>query len=108
MKSLQSDVGAQDLVGVKGLPLRINLEGVTHKKIFQRGIHMRKNLLSGNYRGWRAYANQNAPLLEITDDTDLSRVKKEMGYVPKMMANDDIKVDWDDKYLVIFHFLRLA
>ena len=109
-ESLQSDAGAEDLVGIKGLPLRICLEGEMppHKKIFQRGIQMRKNLLSGNFRGWRAYANQNVALLEIADDQDTFRVKKDLNDLQKMSANDDIKVDCDDKYLVIFHFLRLV
>lgn len=108
-ESLQMDDGARDL-GFRGLPLRVDLVGEMpqHKKVFRRGIQMRKNLLAGNFRGWRTFANQNQPLLEIAPDLDQLEVKMKMGDFPKMYANDDIKVDWDEKHLVIFHFLRFV
>ena len=77
-------------------------------KMFKRGLHMRKNILKSNFRGWRIFANENVPIEPIDGSTDLSELKKSMGVFPKLSANDDIKVDWNEKYLVMFHFFRSA
>jgi len=29
-----------------------------------------------------------------------------MGDYPKLSENDDLKIDWDDRHLVVFHFFR--
>ena len=31
--------------------------------------------------------------------------QKMMNY-PKLSVNDDLKIDWDDHHLVVFHFFR--
>jgi len=108
---LSDDVdGPKDLVGFNRTPLRIffSEEMPDHMKMFKRGLHMRKNILKSNFRGWRIFANENVPIEPIDGSTDLSELKKSMGVFPKLSANDDIKVDWNEKYLVMFHFFRSA
>ena len=46
------------------------------------------------------------PVVKLTPDLDLNEVKKEMGDFAKLSVNDDLKIDWDDKQLVVFHFFR--
>ena len=41
-----------------------------HKKVFRRGLHMRRNILKMNFRGWRLFANQNVPIADIEADCD--------------------------------------
>ena len=58
------------------------------------------------FLGWRIYANTRKPVVKLTPDLDLNEVKQEMGDFPKLSVNDDLKIDWDDKKLVVFHFFR--
>lgn len=37
---------------------------------------------------------------------DVFKVLKGMGQLTKLSYNDDIKIDWDEKHLVVFHFFR--
>ena len=46
------------------------------------------------------------PVTKLTPDLDLNEVKKDMGDFAKLSVNDDLKIDWDDKQLVVFHFFR--
>ena len=39
-------------------------------------------------------------------DLDLNAVKAKMGNFPKLSLNDDLKIDWNEQYLVVFHFVR--
>ena len=59
-----------------------------------------------SFLGWRIYANTRKPVVKLTPDLDLNEVKQEMGDFPKLSVNDDLKIDWDDKKLVVFHFFR--
>ena len=45
-------------------------------------------------------------MAKLTPDLDLNEVKKDMGDFAKLSVNDDLKIDWDDKQLVVFHFFR--
>ena len=45
-------------------------------------------------------------MAKLTPDLDLNEVKKDMGDFAKLSVNDDLKIDWDDKKLVVFHFFR--
>ena len=76
------------------------------RKIYLRGLQMRRNIIASNFEGWRIYANTNKPVAKLTPDLDLNEVKKEMGDFAKLSVNDDLKIDWDDKKLVVFHFFR--
>lgn len=76
------------------------------RRVFMKGLKMRKNIWQSNYEGWRIYANSNVPVVKLGPDLDLNEVKKEMGDFPKLSENDDLKIDWDDKHLVVFHFFR--
>lgn len=67
---------------------------------------MRRNIWQSNYEGWRIYANSNVPVVKLTPDLDLNEVKQQMGDFPKLSENDDLKIDWDDRHLVVFHFFR--
>ena len=46
------------------------------------------------------------PVAKLKPDLDLNSVKTKMGNFPKLSVNDDLKIDWDDKYLVVFYFMR--
>ena len=59
-----------------------------------------------SFLGWRIYANTRNPVVKLTPDLDLNEVKQEMGDFAKLSVNDDLKIDWDDKKLVVFHFFR--
>ena len=36
----------------------------------------------------------------------MNRVKQRLADFPKLSVNDDLKIDWDEKHLVLFHFFR--
>eukprot|EP00095_Tigriopus_kingsejongensis_P000696 snap_masked-scaffold58_size443543-processed-gene-2.4 protein:Tk00696 transcript:snap_masked-scaffold58_size443543-processed-gene-2.4-mRNA-1 annotation:"probable e3 ubiquitin ligase complex scf subunit sconb-like" len=95
-------------VGWSGRPMRVspNREYPYWRRVFLKGLQMRRNIWQSNYEGWRIYANANVPVTKLTPDLDLNRVKTRMGNFPKLSENDDLKIDWDDKYLVVFHFFR--
>ena len=76
------------------------------QRVFKKGQQMRKNITKANYEGWRIFANYDRPVAKLTPDLDLNSVKMKMGDLPKLSVNDDLKIDWDDKYLVVFHFMR--
>lgn len=95
-------------LGWRGRPMRIrpNPEYPYWRRVFLKGLQMRRNIWQSNYEGWRIYANANVPVTKLTPDLDLNQVKIRMGNYPKLSENDDLKIDWDDKYLVVFHFFR--
>ena len=72
------------------------------RKIYLRGLQMRRNILEGNFEGWRLFANLNVPIVKMSPIQDLLKLKKLMGDVHKLSANDDLKIDWDEKHLVGF------
>jgi len=100
----------QQRIGFAGNPMYLNREeeeGLGKwTKIWKRGIKMRRNIASSNFQGWRLYSSTSCPMVELTSDLDLNQVKSKLGKYPRLSHNDDIKLDWDDKYLVVFHFLR--
>lgn len=101
------DNGNQDKLSYSGQPIRVPVtDMVEWKKVFRRGIYMRRNILDCNYEGWRIYANNEVPIFKFDAKNDLLDVKKQMGEISKLSSNDDIKIDWDEKHLVIFHFFR--
>ena len=95
-------------VGWTGKPMRIRPpdDYESWRKVYLRGLEMRRNIISGNFEGWRIYANSEVPVVKLTPDLDLNEVKKDMGEFAKLSVNDDLKIDWDDKMLVVFHFFR--
>lgn len=76
------------------------------RRVFMKGLKMRKNIWQSNYEGWRIYANSNVPVVKLGPELDLNKVKQEMGEFQKLSENDDLKIDWDDRHLVVFHFFR--
>lgn len=79
-----------------------------HKKIFQRVVMTRKNLLSGNFLSWRLFASRDLPLLELSDDCDLREARDRLADLPKIGANDHIITERNDNFLVIVRFCRLV
>ncbi len=63
---------------------------------------MRRNIIESNFEGWRLFANHQVPIIKMNHNQDLLKLKKLMGDVPKLSANDDLKIDWDEKYLVCY------
>ena len=76
------------------------------RRVFLKGIQMRKNIWQSNYEGWRIFANPAVPVVKLTPDLDLNVVKRRMGNFQKLSENDDLKIDWDERHLVVFHFFR--
>jgi len=76
------------------------------RKTFSRGIKMRRNVVAGNFQGWRLFSNSRCPVTELTPSLDMNKVKQRLGEFPKLSVNDDLKIDWDDKHLILFHFFR--
>ena len=74
--------------------------------MWQRGIQMRRNIVAGNFQGWRLFSNTDCPVAELLPTRDMNKVKQDLGEFPKLSTNDDLKIDWDDKHLVLFHFFR--
>ncbi len=94
--------------GWRGTPMRVKppVEYPYWRRVFLRGLQMRRNIWQNNYEGWRMYANSSVPVMKLTPELDLNDVKKKMGDYPKLSENDDLKIDWDEKHLVVFHFFR--
>lgn len=67
---------------------------------------MRRNVVAGNFQGWRLFSNSECPVAELSPALDMNKVKHNLGEFPKLSVNDDLKIDWDDKHLVLFHFFR--
>ena len=67
------------------------------RKTFSRGIKMRRNVVAGNFQGWRLFSNSRCPVTELTPSLDMNKVKQRLGEFPKLSVNDDLKIDWDDK-----------
>jgi len=107
---INQEANAADLnkVGWAGKPMRVKVpDDYDHwRKVYLRALQMRKNIITSNFEGWRIYANTRKPVAKLTPDLDLNEVKKDMGDFAKLSVNDDLKIDWDDKKLVVFHFFR--
>lgn len=78
----------------------------TWRQTWRRGIKMRRNVVTSNFQGWRLFSNSNCPVTELMPGLDMNTVKQRLGQFPKLLHNDDLKIDWDDKHLVLFHFFR--
>ena len=76
------------------------------RKTWKRGIKMRRNVVAGNFQGWRLFSNSECPVTELSPSLDMNRVKQRLADFPKLSVNDDLKIDWDEKHLVLFHFFR--
>jgi len=109
---LESDPGSQ-MRGWAGKEMHLNWRkepggssmGAWHKT-WRRGIQMRRNVVCGNFQGWRLFSNSSCPVIELTPGLDMNKVKQELGEFTKLSVNDDLKIDWDEKHLVLFHFFR--
>ncbi len=99
---------AKPRLGWRGRPMRCRPPANLPfwRRVFIRGLRMRQNIWQSNYEGWRVYANSNVPVTRLTPDLDLNDVRRRMGDYPKLSENDDLKIDWDEKHLVVFHFFR--
>jgi len=95
-------------IGWAGKPMQVKVPDDYEKwrKVYLRCLQMRRNIVASNFEGWRIYANTRNPVVKLTPDLDLNEVKQEMGDFAKLSVNDDLKIDWDDKKLVVFHFFR--
>jgi hypothetical protein len=95
-------------VGWRGWPMHAAPppDDPSWRRVFLKGLQMRKNIWQSNYEGWRLYANSRQPVVKLTPDLDMNRVKTNMGEYPGLTENDDLKIDWDEKHLVVFHFFR--
>ena len=104
----EANPNREEKIGWTGKPMRIKppAEYPPMRKVFARGLQMRRNIWQSNYEGYRIYANTNTPVVKLNPDLDMNHVKAEMGTFPKLSDNDDLKYDWDDKHLVVFHFFR--
>lgn len=103
--NLQSDDDSKEICGFNGIPLRLSLEDETwskHKKIYKRGLKMKKNIINSNYRGYRIYANESLPISQILADSDIFEIKKSLGDYPILDDKDNIVVEWNEQYLVVF------
>ena len=67
------------------------------RRTWQRGIKMRRNVVAGNFQGWRLFSNSECPVAELNPTLDMNKVKQDLGEFPKLSVNDDLKIDWDDK-----------
>jgi len=76
------------------------------RKTWKRGIKMRRNVVAGNFQGWRLFSNSTCPVTELNPALDMNSVKQRLADFPKLSVNDDLKIDWDEKHLVLFHFFR--
>ena len=56
--------------------------------------------------GYRLFSNSECSVVELSPTLDMNKVKQDLGEFPKLSVNDDLKIDWDDKHLVLFHFFR--
>ena len=104
----EDDPEKQNKIGWAGLPMRVKppADLPSWRRVFLKGLQMRRNIRRSNYEGWRIYANSNVPVVKLSPDLDLNSVKRQMGDFPKLSENDDLKIDWDEKHLVVFHFFR--
>jgi len=104
----EANPNREEKIGWTGKPMRVRppAEYPPWRKVFARGLHMRRNIWQSNYEGYRIYANTNTPVVKLDPELDMNHVKSQMGNFPKLSDNDDLKYDWDDKHLVVFHFFR--
>ena len=86
------------------------------RKTWKRGIKMRRNVVAGNFQGWRLFSNSDCPVsfsfyyivhlvllyiylapsqvTELSPSLDMNRVKQRLADFPKLSVNDDLKIDW--------------
>ena len=57
-------------------------------------------------QGWRLFSNSSCPVTELSPGLDMNSVKQRLADFPKLSVNDDLKIDWDEEHLVLFHFFR--
>jgi hypothetical protein len=67
------------------------------RRNWQRGIKMRRNVVAGNFQGWRLFFNSECPVAELSPTLDMNKVKQNHGEFPKLSVNNDLKIDWEDK-----------
>jgi len=106
MHKIDTKVNVQEHKSDEGGEEVVKLEMGNWRKTFLRGIKMRQNVVASNYQGWRLFSNSDCPVTELTPGLDMNTVKQRLGEFPKLSVNDDLKIDWDDKHLVLFHFFR--
>ena len=52
------------------------------RRTWQRGIKMRRNVLAGNFQGWRLFSNSECPVAELSPTLDMNKVKQDLGVFP--------------------------
>ncbi len=107
-ESQKEGEGKASKVGWRGTQMRCRPPSdlPSWRRVFLKGLQMRRNIWQSNYEGWRMYANSSVPVVKLSPDLDLNEVKRQMGDYPKLSENDDLKIDWDERHLVVFHFFR--
>ena len=76
------------------------------RKTWRRGIQMRRNIVTGNYQSWRLFSNTECPITELTLGWEMDHIEHRLANSHKMSVYDNIKVTWDKKHMVLFHFFR--
>ena len=66
----QNDSNLEEMnkLGWAGKPMRVKVpDDYEHwRKIYLRGLQMRRNIVSSNFEGWRIYANTRKPLAKVS------------------------------------------
>jgi len=99
----------QQRIGFSGQPMYLEKSeecGGTWSNCWRRGVKMRTNVVNSNFQGWRLYSNSSCPVAELSPNMDINKTKQALGEFPRLAHNDDLKIDWDENHLVLFHFFR--
>ena len=67
--SRQKDERKSPKLGYRGTRMRPSPEELSEachwRKVFLRGVRMRRNIVGGNYEGYRIYANSDCPVAKL-------------------------------------------
>ena len=55
-----------------------NDERVSWHKVYLKGLQMRRNIVHGNFEGWRVYANSQVPVTKLSPDLDFNSDVKQV------------------------------
>ena len=53
-------------------------ERVSWHKVYLKGLQMRRNIVHGNFEGWRIYANSQVPVTKLSPDLDFNSDVKQV------------------------------
>ena len=92
-------------LGFNGTPFRIfpDEDWPEYRKIFARGLQMRQNMATGNFRGWRFFVDMSLPIIPVSNNIDIYELVKKLKW--HLFNTNYLKVFWNDKYLGIANLL---